>query len=134
MTELKLTSETDIENLLGEWKRSMLTFWALSLVLIRPRYGLEIKKEIEASTQGKIRLGISTVYQLLRRLEKKGFITSRWEQTTQGPPRAYYEATAAGREVVRRYLAEVFVPGSPIAAALGVLMQQLFQQFPPGQL
>jgi PadR family transcriptional regulator PadR len=134
MEKSNRTPETDIEDLLGEWKRSMLTFWALSLILVRPMYGLEIKKEIETSTQGKIKLGISTVYQLLRRLEKKGFIKSRWEQTTQGPPRAYYETTAAGREVVRRYLAEVFVPGSPIGAALGVLMQKLFQQFPPGQL
>ncbi len=65
---------------------------------------------------------LATVHKHLETLEKKGFIKSRWEQTTQGPPRAYYEATPAGREVVRRYLAEVFVPGSPIAAALGVLM------------
>ncbi len=120
--------------MLSEWKRSMLTFWTLSLVLIRPRYGLEIKKEIEQSTQRKMTLGPSTLYQLLHRLEERGLIEGRWEPSPQGPPRAYYQATPAGREVLRRYLVEVFVPGSPIANALNQLMPQLFQQFSPEEL
>ncbi len=117
-----------VEQMLAEWKRGMLTFWALSLLLTRPMYGLEIKKEIETSTHGAMRLGASTIYQLLRRLEKRGLVTSRWESTTQGPPRAYYEATEAGRAVVLRYVSEVFSPGSPIASALGVLTGQIMSQ------
>jgi len=115
--------------MLAEWKRAMLTFWALGLLLVRPMYGLEIKKEIETSTHGKMKLGASTIYQLLRRLEKRGLVTSRWESTTQGPPRAYYEPTEAGKTVVQHYVDEVLSPGSPIASALGVLTGQLMQQF-----
>ncbi len=118
-----------VEQMLGEWKRGMLTFWALGLVLVRPMYGLEIKKEIETSTQGKMKLGASTIYQLLRRLEKRGLVASRWQSTTQGPPRAYYEATQSGKAVVQRYVADMFLPNSPIASALGVLIGQLMQQF-----
>ncbi len=118
----------EIEQMLAEWKRGMLTFWVLGLLLTRPMYGLEIKKEIETSTQGKMKLGVSTMYQLLRRLEKRGLVTSRWESTTQGPPRAYYEATEAGKGVVQRYVAEVLSPGSPIASALGMLTGQLMQK------
>ncbi len=130
MTPRKRISENDpIEAMLDEWKRGMLTFWALSLVCLRPMYGLEIKKEIESSTQGKIRLGASTIYQLMRRLEQRGMVASRWQPTTQGPPRAYYEATDAGRALVQRYTQEVLSPASPIPAALGALMAQLFQQF-----
>jgi PadR family transcriptional regulator PadR len=123
-----LPTEKVINNMLGEWKRSMLTFWTLSLVLIHPRYGLEIKKEIETSTQGKMKLGVSTIYQLLRRLETRELVDSYWEHTTQGPPRAYYRITSTGREVIRRYVDEVFMPNSPIAAALGQLMPQVFQK------
>ncbi len=79
-----------VEQMLGEWKRGMLTFWALGLLLVRPMYGLEIKKEIETSTQGKMKLGASTIYQLLRRLEKRGLVASHWQSTNQGPPRPYY--------------------------------------------
>jgi PadR family transcriptional regulator PadR len=118
-----------VEQMLGEWKRGMLTFWTLGLLLIRPMYGLEIKKEIETSTQGKMKLGASTIYQLLRRLEKRGLVTSRWEATSHGPPRAYYEASEAGKAVVKRYVDEVLSPGSPIASALGELTGRLMQPF-----
>jgi DNA-binding PadR family transcriptional regulator len=112
-----------VEGMLNEWKRGMLTFWALGLLVVRPMYGLEIRKEIENSSQGKITLGVSTIYQLLRRLEGRGLVSSRWEKSLQGPPRAYYEITPAGRAVVLRYIQEVLSPHSPIPAAMGELIQ-----------
>ena len=118
MAEVKAALNEAIESMLGEWKRGMLSYWTLALLLQRPRYGLEISKEIEASTQGKMKLGPSTVYQLLRRMEKRGLLVSRWEKTTEGPPRAYYEPTPAGREVVKRFVKDVLMPGSPISNAL----------------
>ena len=122
------TTEKAIESMLNEWKRSMLTFWTLGLLLVRPMYGLEIRKEIESSTQGQIRLGTSTIYQLLRRMETRGLVQSRWERTTHGPPRAYYEITPVGIGVVARFSAEILSPQSPIAAALGNLTMQIFQK------
>ncbi len=118
-----------IEDMLNEWKRGMLTFWALGLLAVRPMYGLEIRKEIESSSQGKLTLGVSTIYQMLRRLEARGLVASRWEKSPQGPPRAYYAITPAGREVVLRYIQEVLSPQSPIPAALGQLIQAIT---PPG--
>ncbi len=112
-----------VEGMLNEWKRGMLTFWALGLLVVRPMYGLEIRKEIEGSSEGKIALGVSTIYQLLRRLEGRGMVSSRWEKSPQGPPRAYYEITASGHAVVLRYIQEVLSPQSPIPAALGKLIQ-----------
>jgi len=124
----RITNADPIESMLEEWKRGMLTFWALGLVCLQPMYGLEIKKEIESSTDGKIRLGASTIYQLMRRLEQRGLVVSRWQATTQGPPRAYYQATPEGSTLVWRYTAEVLSPSSPIPAALGALMARLVQQ------
>jgi DNA-binding PadR family transcriptional regulator len=42
-----------------------------------------------------------TVYPLLRRLDREGLVSSRWEKPTlarreQRPPRRYYQLTAAG--------------------------------------
>ncbi len=125
MARKRATSEDIVDRMLDEWKRGMLTFWTLGLLIVRPRYGLEIKKEIENSSEGKIMLGVSTIYQLLRRLESRGLVTSRWEKSQQGPPRAYYEATPAGRAIVYRFIEEVLSPASPIPNALGRLMQQL---------
>ncbi len=111
-----------VDDMLDEWKRGMLAFWTLGLLVTRPMYGLEIRKEIETSSLERITLGVSTIYQLLRRLEKRGLVTSRWEDSPRGPRRAYYEITPAGREVVLRYIQEVLSPTSPIPAALGRLI------------
>jgi PadR family transcriptional regulator, regulatory protein PadR len=121
-------AEDATQTMLSEWKRGMLTFWTLSLLLGRPMYGLEIKHEIEDSTQGKMKLGASTIYQLLRRLEKRGLVESSWESTTHGPPRAYYQPTSAGRQAVHQFIDEVLSPGSPIAAAMEQLTTSLFEE------
>ena len=46
-----------------------------------------------------------TVYPILRRLDREGLVSSRWEaertaQREQRPPRRYYEVTAAGHKVL----------------------------------
>ena len=124
-----MATRTDrlVKSMLEEWKRSMLTFWVLGLLLQRSMYGLEIKKEIESSTQGKMKLGASTIYQLLRRLESRELVTRRWERTEQGPPRAYFELAPAGRELIFRYAQEVLSPDSQIASALEKLTAQILQ-------
>ena len=116
------------KRMLEEWKKGMLTYWTLGLLVIRPMYGLEIKKEIEESTGEKIRLGISTMYQLLRRLEKKGLVAGRWEQTSIGPPRAYYEISDAGKTVLKTYVSEVLSPQSQIFKAIGELTQKMMMK------
>jgi PadR family transcriptional regulator PadR len=117
-----------VERMLQEWKRSMLTFWALGLLIVRPMYGLEIKNEIEGSTQGTLTVRPSTVYQMMARLEKRGLVTSYQEKTTVGPPRTYYQLTDAGRVVLRRYISEVLSPESPIYAGLSLMTAQIFKR------
>ena len=117
-----------VERMLQEWKRSMLTFWTLGLLIERPKYGLEIKNEIELSTQGALTVRPSTIYQMMARLEKRGLVTKYQEKTTVGPPRTYYQLTPAGRLVLRRYIGEVLSPDSPIYAGLSQMTSQLFQQ------
>jgi PadR family transcriptional regulator PadR len=48
-----------------------------------------------------------TVYPILRRLDREGFVKSRWEkqadaQRAQRPPRRYYQLTAAGEALLEQ--------------------------------
>ena len=38
-----------------------------------------------------------TLYPLLTRLKNAGYLTYRWEESVQGPPRKYYTLTEEGR-------------------------------------
>jgi DNA-binding PadR family transcriptional regulator len=61
-----------------------------------------------------------TIYPLLRRLDREGLVSSRWEKPAvarreQRPPRRYYQLTAAGEAVravaIERFHAvEVLIP------------------------
>ena len=116
-----------VDSMLQEWKRSMLTFWTLGLLVTRPMYGLEITNEIESSTKGALTVRSSTIYQMMSRLGKRGLVSSYQEKTTIGPPRTYYQLTPAGREVLKRYIDEVLSPDSPIYAGLSQMTAQLYQ-------
>lgn len=41
-----------------------------------------------------------TLYPLLTRLKNAGWLTYRWEESTQGPPRKYYSLTPEGTGVL----------------------------------
>jgi PadR family transcriptional regulator PadR len=129
MTSKKNDTQTIINRMYAEWKRGMLTYWVLGWLLLQPMYGLQIQKKLDSSSQGKLTVRPSTIYQLLRRLEKRGLVVSRWEQTPVGPPRAYYVTTPNGREVLKIFIGEVFSPGSPIAGAMGEITNKLFLYF-----
>ena len=71
----------------------------LSTVRSRVRYGLDIAQKT-GLLQG-------TVYTTLRRLEKRGLITGRWEdpgvaEAERRPRRRYYELTSEGEAELER--------------------------------
>jgi PadR family transcriptional regulator PadR len=61
-------------------------------------YGLQM---VDAS-EGVLKRG--TVYVTLSRMERKGYVESRHDDTAaQGPPRRVYRATALGRRALRAW-------------------------------
>lgn len=42
-----------------------------------------------------------TLYPILTRMKNAGYLTYRWEESPQGPPRKYYTLTAEGKEYLR---------------------------------
>jgi DNA-binding PadR family transcriptional regulator len=69
-------------------------------VVHRERYGLEIIDVIAKTSGGKRKIGFSSLYPTLKKLEEKGFVTSRWGDETPeeltGARRRYYKITGAG--------------------------------------
>ena len=83
-----------------ELKKGSAELLVLSLVEGRARHGYEIGKLIEARSRGGLRYNIASLYPLLYRLEKRGWIKGQWVEKTGQRRRRYYRLTPAGRRVL----------------------------------
>ena len=77
-----------------QFKKGVLNLCVLALLEKRDMYGYELVQAI--STQ--IEISEGSVYPLLRRLTKDGFFTTYLEESSEGPPRKYYQITPQGIE------------------------------------
>jgi len=71
-----------------------------------PMYGYQIIKELEKRTTGYFKLKGGTIYPALQRLETKGLVEGRWQQTTKRQARKYYQVTEKGRQFLFEGLEE----------------------------
>ena len=83
-----------------ELKKGSAELLILSLVEVRPRHGYEISKLIEARSGGALSFHVASLYPLLYRLEKRGWIKGQWVEKAGQRRRRYYKLTAAGRKVL----------------------------------
>ncbi len=83
-----------------EWKKVSAELLILSLVEARPRHGYEIWKLIEQRSGGAVRFYVASLYPLLYRLEKRGWIQGRWVEKSGQRRRRYYCLTPQGRKVL----------------------------------
>jgi PadR family transcriptional regulator PadR len=83
-----------------EWKKGSAELLLLSLLEALPRHGYELGKLIEQRSQGALRFHAASLYPLLYRLEKRGWIQGRWVEKTGQRRRRYYRLTAPGRKVL----------------------------------
>src|SRR5216110_157167 len=84
-----------------ELKKGSAELLILSLVEARPRHGYEISKLIEARSDGVLRFNVASLYPLLYRLEKRGWIEGRWVEKAGQRRRRYYRLTPAGGTVLQ---------------------------------
>jgi DNA-binding PadR family transcriptional regulator len=86
----------------------------LSLVAQQPRHGYEIEHVIEERGMRRwTEVGFSSIYFLLKKLEKGGFIEGRLEKTERGPARKVYHATKTGQEAFHAAIIEVLSVPQP---------------------
>ncbi len=84
-----------------ELKKGSAELLILSLVEARARHGYEISKLIEARSEGALRFNVASLYPLLYRLEKRGWIQGRWVDKAGQRRRRFYRLTPKGRKVLR---------------------------------
>jgi transcriptional regulator len=87
-----------------EWKRGSAELLILSLVEARPRHGYEINKLIEQRSGGKVRFHVASLYPLLYRLERQGWIRGQWVEKSGQRRRRYYCLTRQGRRALASQL------------------------------
>ncbi|HXN65891.1 MAG TPA: PadR family transcriptional regulator [Candidatus Acidoferrales bacterium] len=84
----------------SEVKKGSAEVLILSLIEARPRHGYEIAKLIEERSGGVIEFHVASLYPMLYRLEKRGWIEGRWLEKAGQRRRRYYRLTAAGRKAL----------------------------------
>src|SRR5882672_11698596 len=83
-----------------ELKKGSAELLLLSLVEDRPRHGYEISKLIEARSDGALRFNVASLYPLLYRLEKRGWLKGRWIEKAGARRRRFYRLTIEGKKVL----------------------------------
>ena len=83
-----------------ELKKGSAELLILSLVEDQPRHGYDIGQLIELRSGGLLRFNVASLYPLLYRLEKRGWIRGRWVEKPGQRRRRYYRLTASGRKVL----------------------------------
>lgn len=87
----------NIDDWKSQIKRGTLEYSILLMICKRAYYGYEIMSELEKYPI--LSAKENTIYPLLRRLLKEEFLSSFWQETTEGlPPRKYYSITEKGKE------------------------------------
>ncbi|MFD1206910.1 MULTISPECIES: PadR family transcriptional regulator [Sporosarcina] len=85
-----------------QFKKGVLNLCVLVLLDKQDRYGYELVQKIS----DRISISEGSVYPLLRRLTKEGYFTTYLQESSEGPPRKYYQLTEAGREYLHEQLSE----------------------------
>ena len=85
-----------------ELKKGSTELLILSLVEFEPRHGYELSKLIESRSRGIVRLHVASLYPLLYRIEKRGWIAGRWVEKPRQRRRRYYRITSAGAKVLAK--------------------------------
>jgi PadR family transcriptional regulator PadR len=88
------------EMLARELKKGSAELLVLSLVEDQPRHGYDIGNLIERRSSGRLRFNVASLYPLLYRLEKRGWIQGRWVEKAGQRRRRYYRLTAEGKKVL----------------------------------
>ena len=90
----------NVENNKAQMRKGILEYCILLVISGNSCYASDIIKKLK---EAKVIVVEGTLYPLLTRQKNAGLLSYRWEESSQGPPRKYYELTDSGRE----YLAEL---------------------------
>ena len=87
---------------LTQLRRGVLEYCVLALLRDGPLYGFDLVRRL-AQVEGMV-TSEGTIYPLLSRLRRDGLVTTSWQESPSGPPRRYYDLSAAGDQALRVFL------------------------------
>jgi PadR family transcriptional regulator, regulatory protein PadR len=70
----------------------------LQTLTVSSLHGYAIAQHIERLSDSVLHVDQGSLYPALERLQRKGWVTSKWGQTTTGRRARFYTLTAAGRK------------------------------------
>ena len=79
-------------------KRGSAELAVLSLLERGAMHGYEIAKRVEQETGGVLKFDVASLYPLLYRMEKQGWVVASWQESDAGRRRRCYKLTREGRK------------------------------------
>ena len=77
-----------------QFKKGVLDLCVLAILKKRDYYGYELVQMISKN----IEISEGTLYPILRRLKKEGYLKTYLQESNEGPSRKYYSLTKKGKE------------------------------------
>lgn len=94
----------EAQNPLTQLRRGVLEYCVLALLAQEELYGFDLVRRLGES-EGLV-TSEGTIYPLLSRLRRVGWVDSSWRESESGPPRRYYSVTRAGRHALDGFAQE----------------------------
>jgi transcriptional regulator len=84
----------------NDFKKGSAELLVLAAVEAQPRHGYDIARRIDVGSGGVLRFHVASLYPMLYRMERRGWIQGRWLEKAGQRRRRYYRLTPAGRRVL----------------------------------
>ncbi len=104
----------NIDNSKAQMRKGILEYCILLILSKKPLYASDIINELKAAQMIVVE---GTLYPLLTRLKNDEYLSYKWEESLQGPPRKYYELTPSGE----KFLAELEISWAELVDAINQL-------------
>ena len=91
-------------NSVPQLRRGVLEYCVLALLDGEPRYGFDLVRRLAADEV--LVTSEGTIYPLLSRLRRDGWVSTTWVESGSGPPRRYYAVTPEGRRALQAFTAD----------------------------
>ncbi len=86
------------DNVKIQMRKGILDYCILAILASGDSYAPAIIAELKKAEMIVVE---GTLYPILTRMKNASYLTYRWEESPQGPPRKYYTLTAEGKEYLR---------------------------------
>ncbi|AHG88485.1 transcriptional regulator, PadR-family [Gemmatirosa kalamazoonensis] len=103
----------------AELLKGTLDMLILQTLTLQPMHGYAIAQHIERLSQDVLSVEQGSLYPALDRLQKQGWVTSKWGESPTGRQARYYTLTAAGRRQLGAQLASFDRVSLAISRVLG---------------